>query len=88
MPDCLLPCFYLSFLPKERVLISGIRISVLKLVKQMKINIKDNVMSKDQSIKRDSKKKAVKTKKEKKAAKRDKKNEKGSSGLPINQLRN
>lgn len=43
-------------------------------------------MSKDQSIKRDSKKKAEKTMKEKKAAKRDKKNEKGSSGLPINQL--
>ncbi|HSL90911.1 MAG TPA: hypothetical protein VK870_16535 [Ignavibacteriaceae bacterium] len=45
-------------------------------------------MSKDQSIKRDSKKKAAKTMKEKKAAKRDKKNEKGSSGLPINELRN
>lgn len=45
-------------------------------------------MSKDQSIKRDSKKKATKTMKEKKAAKRDKKSEKNSSGLPINQLRN
>lgn len=43
-------------------------------------------MSKDQSIKRDSKKRAEKTMKEKKTAKRDKKNEKSGSGLPINQL--